>query len=110
MDEFSIDDLCSTNRSRNLVLARQIAMYLGKKYLRMSFVRLGETFSHRDHTTVSQARYVVAVQAGRGVGADRVDLEMAQAGGRQHVAEGPLVAARGRQSSFRCGGQLTWQT
>ena len=30
-------------------------MFLGKKYLRMSFVRLGELFSNRDHTTVMNA-------------------------------------------------------
>ncbi|KKW38633.1 MAG: Chromosomal replication initiator protein DnaA, partial [Candidatus Peribacteria bacterium GW2011_GWB1_54_5] len=37
------------------LIPRQIAMFLGKKYLRMSFVRLGELFSNRDHTTVMNA-------------------------------------------------------
>ena len=30
-------------------------MYIGKKHLQISFVRLGEIFSHRDHTTVMNA-------------------------------------------------------
>ena len=30
-------------------------MYLGKKYLRMSLVQLGERFSGRDHSTVLHA-------------------------------------------------------
>jgi len=36
-------------------MPRQIAMYLGKKYKQMSYVRLGEAFSGRDHTTVMNA-------------------------------------------------------
>ncbi len=30
-------------------------MYLSKHYLRISYVRLGESFSNRDHTTVMHA-------------------------------------------------------
>jgi chromosomal replication initiator protein len=48
----SIQDMMSASRVREILMPRQIAMYLGKKYLGMSYVRLGEVFSGRDHTTV----------------------------------------------------------
>lgn len=48
----SVPDMLGESRVREILIPRQIAMYLGKKYLRMSFVRLGETFGNRDHTTV----------------------------------------------------------
>ncbi len=51
----SVPDILGDSRVREILLPRHIAMYLGKKYLRMSFVRLGETFNHRDHTTVMHA-------------------------------------------------------
>lgn len=53
--EFSIDDLCSTNRSRDLVLARQIAMYLCRELTEMSLPKIGQEFGNRDHTTVMHA-------------------------------------------------------
>ncbi|MBC7633937.1 chromosomal replication initiator protein DnaA [Aeromicrobium sp.] len=53
--EFSIDELCSTNRSRNLVLARQIAMYLCRELTEMSLPKIGQEFGNRDHTTVMHA-------------------------------------------------------
>ncbi len=53
--ELSIDDLCSTNRSRNLVLARQIAMYLCRELTEMSLPKIGQEFGNRDHTTVMHA-------------------------------------------------------
>jgi len=53
--EFSIDDLCSVNRSRNLVLARQIAMYLCRELTEMSLPKIGQEFGNRDHTTVMHA-------------------------------------------------------
>ena len=51
----SVQDMIGASRVREILLPRQIAMYLGKKYLRISFVRLGELFSNRDHTTVMNA-------------------------------------------------------
>ena len=53
--EFSIDDLCSANRSRDLVLARQIAMYLCRELTDMSLPKIGQEFGGRDHTTVMHA-------------------------------------------------------
>ena len=53
--EFSIDDLCGANRTRNLVLARQIAMYLCRELTEMSLPKIGQEFGGRDHTTVMHA-------------------------------------------------------
>ncbi|HUS20979.1 MAG TPA: chromosomal replication initiator protein DnaA [Aeromicrobium sp.] len=53
--DFSIDELCGPNRSRNLVLARQIAMYLCRELTQLSLPKIGEEFGGRDHTTVLHA-------------------------------------------------------
>jgi chromosomal replication initiator protein len=51
----SMQDMVGPSRVRQVLLPRQIAMHLGKKHLRMSYVRLGEAFGGRDHTTVMNA-------------------------------------------------------
>lgn len=51
----SVPDMMGESRVRDILIPRQIAMYLGKKYCRMSYVRLGESFNNRDHTTVMHA-------------------------------------------------------
>ncbi|MDD4318904.1 MAG: chromosomal replication initiator protein DnaA [Candidatus Peribacteraceae bacterium] len=51
----SVQDMIGQSRVREILVPRQIAMFLGKKHLRMSYVRLGEMFSNRDHTTVMNA-------------------------------------------------------
>lgn len=51
----SIDDLIGSSRVHEVLTPRQVAMYIGKKFLNVSFVRLGETFGNRDHTTVMNA-------------------------------------------------------
>lgn len=53
--EVTIDELCGANRSRNLVLARQIAMYLCRELTDMSLPQIGREFGGRDHTTVIHA-------------------------------------------------------
>jgi chromosomal replication initiator protein len=50
----SIDDLCGTSRSRVLVTARQIAMYLCRELTDLSLPKIGQQFG-RDHTTVMHA-------------------------------------------------------
>ena len=51
----SVQDMIGSSRVREILVPRQIAMFFGKKYLNMSYVRLGELFSNRDHTTVMNA-------------------------------------------------------
>jgi chromosomal replication initiator protein len=52
---FSIADLQSKSRTRTLVTARQIAMYLLRELTEMSLPRIGAEFGGRDHTTVMHA-------------------------------------------------------
>jgi chromosomal replication initiator protein len=51
----TVDDLCGTSRSRVLVNARQIAMYLCRELTELSLPKIGQTFGGRDHTTVMHA-------------------------------------------------------
>ncbi|HEX5494534.1 MAG TPA: chromosomal replication initiator protein DnaA [Mycobacteriales bacterium] len=51
----SIDDLCGSSRSRVLVTARQIAMYLCRELTDLSLPKIGQNFGGRDHTTVIHA-------------------------------------------------------
>jgi chromosomal replication initiator protein len=51
----SIDDLCGTSRSRVLVTARHIAMYLCRELTDLSLPKIGQQFGGRDHTTVINA-------------------------------------------------------
>jgi len=50
-----ITDLKSTSRAKPIVVPRQIAMYLIKKFLDKSLVDIGNAFGGRDHTTVINA-------------------------------------------------------
>ncbi|WP_336921637.1 chromosomal replication initiator protein DnaA [Aquipuribacter sp. SD81] len=51
----SVDDLHGSSRSRVLVNARQIAMYLCRELTEMSLPKIGQAFGGRDHTTVMHA-------------------------------------------------------
>ncbi|HSY14628.1 MAG TPA: chromosomal replication initiator protein DnaA [Jatrophihabitantaceae bacterium] len=51
----SIDDITSASRSKVLVNARQIAMYLCRELTDLSLPKIGELFGGRDHTTVMHA-------------------------------------------------------
>jgi chromosomal replication initiator protein len=51
----TIDDLCGQSRSRVLVTARQVAMYLCRELTDMSLPKIGQAFGGRDHTTVMHA-------------------------------------------------------
>ncbi|RLV48426.1 chromosomal replication initiator protein DnaA [Nocardioides mangrovicus] len=52
---FSIDELCGPSRTRALVTARQIAMYLCRELTDLSLPKIGQQFGGRDHTTVMNA-------------------------------------------------------
>lgn len=51
----TLDDLCSTSRTRQLVTARQLAMYLTRELTDLSLPKIGQAFGGRDHTTVMHA-------------------------------------------------------
>ncbi|WP_427384258.1 chromosomal replication initiator protein DnaA [Janibacter sp. G56] len=51
----SIEDLQGASRSRVLVTARQIAMYLCRELTDLSLPKIGQQFGGRDHTTVMHA-------------------------------------------------------
>src|SRR5690606_22446026 len=58
----SIDALCSADRSRVLVNARQIAMYLCRELTELSLPKIGQLFGGRDHTTVMHANRKIREQ------------------------------------------------
>ena len=51
----TVEDLCGASRSRQLVNARQIAMYLCRELTELSLPKIGQAFGGRDHTTVMHA-------------------------------------------------------
>ncbi len=51
----TVEELCGSSRSRVLVTARQIAMYLCRELTDLSLPKIGQAFGGRDHTTVMHA-------------------------------------------------------
>ena len=51
----TVDELCGSSRSRVLVTARQIAMYLCRELTDLSLPKIGQAFGGRDHTPVMHA-------------------------------------------------------
>ncbi len=60
----SLDELKSHRRNRELVLARQVAMYLSRTVADGSFPAIGEKFGGRDHSTVMHAVRVIEGRRG----------------------------------------------
>jgi chromosomal replication initiator protein len=52
---FSIDAICGPSRTRPLVTARQVAMYLVRNLTDYSYPAIARVFGNRDHTTVIHA-------------------------------------------------------
>ena len=53
--KLSMEELTSKSRTRTLVTARQIAMYLCRELTDMSLPKIGQELGGRDHTTVIHA-------------------------------------------------------
>jgi chromosomal replication initiator protein len=53
------NDLRSKKRTRTVVLPRQVAMYLCRRYTNASFPVIGDRFGGRDHSTVIHAHQVI---------------------------------------------------
>ena len=58
----TMEDLCGSSRSRVLVSARQIAMYLCRELTDLSLPKIGQMFGGRDHTTVIHADRKIRAQ------------------------------------------------
>jgi chromosomal replication initiator protein len=55
----TINDLKSKRRTQNLVVPRQIAMFLTRKLVNASYPMIGEQFGGRDHSTVIHAQSAI---------------------------------------------------
>ena len=53
--DFTLEDLKCKTRKKDIVVARQVAMYLAKEYTRNALKVIGYHFGGRDHTTVIHA-------------------------------------------------------
>jgi hypothetical protein len=51
-DMYSLNELKSDRRHREIILVRQLAMYLSKEFTLLSFPAIGRLFGDRDHTTI----------------------------------------------------------
>jgi chromosomal replication initiator protein len=51
----SIEELCGQSREREIVQARQMAMFLCRELTDLSLPKIGQAFGNRDHTTVMHA-------------------------------------------------------
>ena len=66
--------LISARRSRNVVIPRQVAMFLMRELLGLSLTQIGQHFGGRDHSTVIHAIRKVEQQLAEDAGLqDRVD-------------------------------------
>ncbi len=50
--DLSVDELKSESRFKNIVLPRQIAMYLARKLTNLSLPEISKSFGKKDHTTI----------------------------------------------------------
>ena len=79
----SVEDLLGRSRTRPLVSARHLAMYILRQQTDLSYPDIARVFGGRDHTTVMHAvRKIAALMKERKVVYDQVDLFT------QRIAEG----------------------
>ena len=60
--DLSVDSIFTASRKREIVQARQIAMYLSKQYTKQSLASIGQVIGKRDHATVLDAIKAVSDQ------------------------------------------------
>ena len=51
----SVSEILSNRRSKDIIVPRQVAMYLCRYVINMTFPKIGEVFGGKDHTTVIHA-------------------------------------------------------
>ena len=51
----TLDELCGPVKTKQIAMARQIAMYLCRELTDLSLPKIGQQFGNRDHTTVMHA-------------------------------------------------------
>jgi chromosomal replication initiator protein len=66
--DVTLDALCSKSRTRDLVRARQVAMYVTRELTELSLPKIGDAFGGRDHTTVLHAQRKIAALMGERAG------------------------------------------
>jgi len=58
----SLSELRAKKRNKNIVLARQVAMYLSRHLTNMSLPEIGNSFGGKDHTTVLHSCKKITIQ------------------------------------------------
>ncbi len=107
----SMEDLCGSSRSRQLVTARQIAMYLCREMTDLSLPKIGQHFGGRDHTTVMHANRKIRELMGErrahlqpGHRADQPDPPAVALTSRSRAPAGRAAALAGAVESRRAPG------
>ena len=76
--DLHILDMKKKNRSKNVALPRQIAMYLARELTRHSLPEIGETFGGRDHSTIIHAHKKIKKGLGEDENLKRMVEELSQ--------------------------------
>lgn len=63
--QMPLSELRSKRRTQNIVLARQVAMYLARQLANMSLPEIGHSFGGKDHTTVLHSCNKIALEVER---------------------------------------------
>jgi chromosomal replication initiator protein len=63
--EISYNDIVGTKRSREVVVPRQIAMFIMREELSLSFPRIAKSLGGKDHTTIMHGVNKIRTQSAR---------------------------------------------